>query len=108
MAQTAMFSNVTGTTLSLAFAVHGSVPKHVVNVTVPVPLHGSRRPVGIALGVLYVVKPTTWMASLLNSAQIRFADDPVYPPPDVTRTTLTVWFPAGGPVRSPPAGPGQM
>src|SRR5712691_9215330 len=47
------------------------------------------------------------MASLLNSAQILLANDPVYPPPDATRTTLTVWFPAGGPVRSPPAGAGQ-
>ena len=43
---------MTGTTLSLAFDAHGSVPKHVVNVTVPVPLHGSCRPDGNALGVL--------------------------------------------------------
>src|SRR5205814_288269 len=53
--QAAMFSKVTGTRSSLAFAAQGSVPKQVVNVTVPLPLHGSRRLVGIALAVLYRV-----------------------------------------------------
>src|SRR3954454_15391710 len=102
-----MFTNETRTTSSLAFAAHGSVPKQVVNVTFPVPPHGRRRAVGIALAVLYAVNPTTWDASRPNSAQTRCAFEPVYPPPDATRRTATVWCPAGGPVRCPPAGPGH-